>query len=59
MSCHKAIVIVTGRAHCFHDCIYITPALLLRDLNTVCRGLLMTNYVIYIYIHRQMWEEIN
>ena len=23
MSCHKAIVVVTGRAPCFHDCIYI------------------------------------
>ena len=23
MSCHKAIVVITGRAHCFHDCIYI------------------------------------
>ena len=20
MSCHKAIVVITGRAHCFHDC---------------------------------------
>ena len=25
MSCQKAIVVITGRAHCFHDCIYITP----------------------------------
>ena len=23
MSCHKAIVVITRRAHCFHDCIYI------------------------------------
>ena len=23
MSCHKAIVVITGRAHCFHDWIYI------------------------------------
>ena len=23
MSCHKAIVVITGRAHCFHDCTYI------------------------------------
>ena len=22
MSCHKAIVVITGRAHCFHDNIY-------------------------------------
>ena len=29
MSCHKAIEVITGRAHCFHDCIYITLILLL------------------------------
>ena len=29
MSCHKAIVVITGRAHCFHDYIYITLVLLL------------------------------
>ena len=29
MSCHKAIVAITGRAHCFHDFIYITLVLLL------------------------------
>ena len=23
MSCHKAIVVITGRAHCFHDFIYM------------------------------------
>ena len=23
MSCHKAIVVITGRTHCFHDNIYI------------------------------------
>ena len=21
MSCHKTIVLITGKAHCFHDCI--------------------------------------
>ena len=29
MSRHKAIVVITGRAHCFHDYIYITLILLL------------------------------
>ena len=29
MSCHKAIVVITGRAHCFHDYIYTTLILLL------------------------------
>ena len=37
-SCHKAIVVITRRAYCFHDCIYIfiTPILLLWDLSTLC-----------------------
>ena len=29
MSCHKAIVVIAGTAHCFHDYMYITPILLL------------------------------
>ena len=29
MRCHKAIVVITGRAQCFHDFIYITLILLL------------------------------
>ena len=32
VSCHKAIVVVTRRAHCFHDYIYIMPILLLCTL---------------------------
>ena len=38
MSCHKAIAVITKRAHCFHDYIYIyiTPILLLSDLSTLC-----------------------
>ena len=36
MSCDKAIVVITGKAHCFHDCIYITPVLLLLDLSALC-----------------------
>ena len=36
MSCHKVIVVMTNRAHCFHDYIYITPILLLHGLSTPC-----------------------
>ena len=36
MSCHKATGVITRRAHCFHDCIYINPILLLWDLSTLC-----------------------
>ena len=35
MSWHKAIVVITERAHCFHDNIYIMPILLLWDLSTL------------------------
>ena len=33
---HEAIVVITLRAFCFHDCICITPILLLWDLSTLC-----------------------
>ena len=36
MSCHKAIVVITGRVHSIHDCVYITLILLLWDLGTLC-----------------------
>ena len=36
MSYHKPIMVITGRAHCFPDCMYITLILLLRDLSILC-----------------------
>ena len=30
------VVVITGRANCFHDWIYIMPILLLPDLSTLC-----------------------
>ena len=53
MSGHKTIVAITGRAHCFHDCIYITSILLLWDLSNLCRGPLMTIYI-YIYDYNKL-----
>ena len=53
ISCHKAIAVITGRTHCSHDFIYITPILLLCHLSTVCRGSLMTIYTLYIYITKK------
>ena len=53
MGCHKATVAITGRANCFHDCIYITLILLLWDLSTLC----VVNHLwplytfIYIFIY--------
>ena len=36
MSCYKAIAMITGSAHCFHDCVYIMSILLLWDLSSLC-----------------------
>lgn len=38
MSCHKAIAVITRRTHHFHTYIYITPILLVWDLNTPCKA---------------------
>ena len=50
MSCHKAIVVITGRAHCFHDCTYILrPSSPVRFEHSVCRGSRLTTHLnIYI-----------
>ena len=54
MCCHKSIVVITGRAHCFHD--YIFTYILFSHLtfvilaHCVCRGSLMTAYI-YIYFY--------
>ena len=42
MSCHKAIVVITGRAHCFYDYIYYAHLAFVRFEHSACRGLLMT-----------------
>ena len=41
------------RAQCFHDYIYITPILLLRDLSTLCITISVDHLrpLIYIYIY--------
>ena len=36
MSCHKAIVVITGRAHCFYDDTYMMLVLFLWDLSSLC-----------------------
>ena len=36
LSCYKAILLMTIRAHCFHDYICVMSILLLRDLSTLC-----------------------
>ena len=36
MSCHKAIVVITGRAHCFHDYIYILGSSCFCEIRALC-----------------------
>ena len=49
MSCYKAIVVINGRAHCFHDCIYITPILLLQDLSTLCVSRITYDHLVFSF----------
>ena len=44
MSCHKAIVVITGRAHCFHDNIYTYIYIY------ICVCVYVVLHFIYIYI---------
>ena len=61
LSCHKAIVVITRKAHCFHDKIYIILILLLWDLRTLCVvdhlwPLIYFTYVLYhSYILKYNW----
>ena len=50
---HNGFMVITGRAHCFHDNIYITLIWLLWDLSTLCVvhhlwPLIYILYIIYI-----------
>ena len=47
MSCHKPIVVITGRAHCFHDNIYIYIYIYIYMLHIYMYML----YICYIYIY--------
>ena len=51
ISCHKVIVVITGRAHSFHDYMYVMPILLLWDLSTLLCVLWITYDHLYIYIY--------
>ena len=53
MSCNKAIVVITGKTHCFHDCMGIAPILLISGLSSLCVvGVLdHLSSIIHIYIY--------
>ena len=63
MSCHKATMVVTGRTHCFHHGIHITPVLPVRDLSFMNHFIIYINIYIciyiytYIYISTQVFKE--
>ena len=48
MSCYKAIVVITRRAHCFRDYIYITPILLIYIY------IYIYIYITYIYREKEL-----
>ena len=49
MSCHKAVMVITRRAHCFHDCTYILhTSCFVRFEHSVCRDHLWS--LIYHYL---------
>ena len=49
---HKATVVITGRAHCFHDNIYYAHLASVRFEHSLCRRSLMATYILYhIYIY--------
>ena len=67
MSCYKAIAMIRGWAHCYHDYIYIIPILFLFFLglehSVLCRSSLMTTYTrththTYIYIYNYIMRYI-
>ena len=53
MSCHKAIVVATGGAHCFHDCIYmyIYIHIYIYMCVYVCICIYLYNLYSYIYMY--------
>ena len=52
MSCHKAIVVITGRAHCFHDCIYIFIYILYIILYIIIHIIYINNKAIVVITGR-------
>ena len=50
MTCHKAIAVITGRAHCFHDCIWILRPSCFCEIWVLCVSWI-TFDPLYKYIH--------
>ena len=50
MSCKKTIVVITDKAHYFHDYIYTIPIGLLQDFSTLCVVDHLNDHL-YIHLH--------
>ena len=55
MSCRKAIVVITGRAHCFHDYIHYAHLASVGFEHSVCRGSLMTTLDLFLIEHGYLY----
>ena len=55
VNCHKAIEVITGRAHCFHNCIYlyifISISIYIYIYISISTYIYIYIIYIYIYIH--------
>ena len=52
MSCHKAIIVTTGRAHFFHDYIYLMPIFRLASYIISFMPPDHTNFCIFFLINK-------
>ena len=48
MSCHKAIVVITGRVHCFYDCIYNAHLGVVKFEHSVYHGSLIITCIMLL-----------
>ena len=52
MSCHKAIVVITGRSHCFHDYIYILRSSCFCEIWAHCASWIIGSFITtYMYTY--------
>ena len=60
MNCHKVIGVITGRAHCFHDYIYLICPCYFCEILALCMLYITYIYLclfnIYIHIHTFIYK---
>ena len=54
-SCHKAIVVITGRVHCFHDYIYIYIYIYLHAYKYIYIYIYIQIYIYILYIYTYIY----